>query len=165
MGEATTERRLTNLSQAARLHELSFEWSVSSAKFARFFLDGKDREAGWEAGFAELLAYKERFGHCRVPARWPENRTLGGWVDRMRVLQKGLAAGGSISGWTLRRSLATWQWEQQFAALERYRELFTAGCRVAGRKIRGVGGMGSEQACAEGSPESRTGGSDGCPRL
>ncbi|MGC6505059.1 MAG: helicase associated domain-containing protein [Coraliomargaritaceae bacterium] len=91
-------------------------------------MDEKDREARWEAGFAELLAYKERFGHCRVPARWPENRRLGGWVDRMRGRyrkgllpedqRKRLEEAGFV--W----NIATWRWEQQFAALERYRERF-----------------------------------------
>jgi len=43
------------------------------------------REANWEKGFLHLEAYKEREGHCSVPARHRENGFwLGAWVDRQR---------------------------------------------------------------------------------
>lgn len=39
----------------------------------------------WEDRYAELKAYRERFGHCEVPAKWPENKSLGGWVSTQRL--------------------------------------------------------------------------------
>ncbi len=33
----------------------------------------------WEVHFAELAAFKARFGHCRIPNRWPENTPLSQW--------------------------------------------------------------------------------------
>jgi hypothetical protein len=33
---------------------------------------------------AELTAFKARFGHCRVPVKWPENRSLSRWVQKIQ---------------------------------------------------------------------------------
>ncbi len=38
----------------------------------------------WEKRFQELLDFRERFGHCRVPSKWKEGRALGIWVDTQR---------------------------------------------------------------------------------
>ena len=55
-----------------RLDELGFVWDVV--------------EWQWEQRFAELKAFKERFGHCRVPAKnWPENPALGTWLSTQRI--------------------------------------------------------------------------------
>src|SRR5262249_55247824 len=53
----------------ARLDALGFVWD--------------EREAGWEEGFSYLKAYKEREGHCRVPAKYktPDGYRLGPWVS------------------------------------------------------------------------------------
>jgi Helicase associated domain len=54
-----------------RLGKLGFVWDPSAAD--------------WEKGFLHLKAYKEREGHCRVPARYRETGFwLGAWVDRQR---------------------------------------------------------------------------------
>ncbi|MBD0258010.1 MAG: helicase associated domain-containing protein, partial [Cytophagales bacterium] len=34
--------------------------------------------------YSQLLAFRERFGHCRVPDRWPENVKLANWVSHQR---------------------------------------------------------------------------------
>jgi hypothetical protein len=41
--------------------------------------------AKWDDMFAELKAYEKRFGHCKVPYRWPENHKLGSWVGTQRT--------------------------------------------------------------------------------
>jgi len=56
--------------RVARLEALGFEWDP--------FI------AAWETSFSALEAYKARFGDCRVPARWPENPSLGKWVSVQR---------------------------------------------------------------------------------
>jgi hypothetical protein len=42
----------------------------------------------WEQRFRELCAFKQRFGHCQVPAVWAENTPLGAWVRHQRVLHQ-----------------------------------------------------------------------------
>ena len=58
----------------ALLDRISFNWSPSASE--------------WRANYLELLAYRERFGHCRVPQEWKENRTLAKWVSTQRVRRK-----------------------------------------------------------------------------
>ena len=41
-------------------------------------------QTAWESHFADLLEFKKKHGHCRVPDRFPENPTLAGWVRRQR---------------------------------------------------------------------------------
>jgi predicted helicase len=48
-----------------------------------------DRLGGtWDERYGQLKSYKERFGDCNVPARWPENPTLGMWVNNQRAQKK-----------------------------------------------------------------------------
>ncbi len=42
----------------------------------------------WEIRFTELLAYKQRFGHTRIPSKWKENKPLGAWVHSQRAFRK-----------------------------------------------------------------------------
>jgi len=35
----------------------------------------------------EFRAFKEHYGHCRVPVHWTKNKTLGGWVSDQRALR------------------------------------------------------------------------------
>ena len=55
----------------ARLDELGFIWSA--------------REAYCETMFAELKRYRDKHGHCNVPAIWTECPKLGRWVTVQRV--------------------------------------------------------------------------------
>ena len=51
------------------------------------------RDYLWERGFANLLKFKRREGHCRVPsARKEENHNLGYWVSTQRKNQKQMSA-------------------------------------------------------------------------
>jgi hypothetical protein len=83
-------------------------------------------EAAWEEQFAALTEYKESHGHCNVPKRWPDNPALAHWVGDQRSMnrkgclpkerQRRLEALGFV--WD---SLEA-KWEEQFAALVRYRQ-------------------------------------------
>ena len=42
-------------------------------------------DAAWEKMFEALVHYKEQYGHCKVPKRWPENPKLGRWVNSQRT--------------------------------------------------------------------------------
>ncbi len=63
MGKLTEE-------QIEKLNAIGFEWD---------FL-----EARWEENFALLLAYKEKYGHCRVPKTKPEAYALYVWCNNVR---------------------------------------------------------------------------------
>ncbi len=52
------------------LEKIQFEWKV-------------DRGT-WDERFADLCAFKSRFGHTRVSVKWLEDPLLGGWVVRQR---------------------------------------------------------------------------------
>lgn len=43
-----------------------------------------NQAARWERQFAKLVAFQQRFGHCRVPKRWQEDPSLAIWVDNQR---------------------------------------------------------------------------------
>ncbi len=60
----------------ARLETLGFDWEAQCATV--------ENDAKWEIRFAELAAYHRRFGHCQVPAQWPENPELACWVRAQR---------------------------------------------------------------------------------
>jgi hypothetical protein len=38
----------------------------------------------WESMFEKLKAYKQKYGHCLVPNRYEEDRSLGSWVSTQR---------------------------------------------------------------------------------
>ena len=62
-----------------RLDKLGFVWNW--------------RDYLWERGFANLLKFKRREGHCRVPSvRKEENHNLGYWVSTQRKNQKQMSA-------------------------------------------------------------------------
>ena len=55
----------------SRLNEVGFIWDPLNAR--------------WEKGFAELVNFKKKFGHCDVPQNYSENNfDLGNWVTRQR---------------------------------------------------------------------------------
>ncbi len=40
-----------------------------------------------EERIADLRSFKNRFGHCKVPQKWSENKKLGCWVSHIRYCQ------------------------------------------------------------------------------
>ncbi len=53
-----------------RLDKLGFEWTPHVAI--------------WNKRFAELTAYRKRFGDCNVSQEWSENPQVGRWVAAQR---------------------------------------------------------------------------------
>lgn len=64
--------------QRRLLDELGFDW-VGNPIGPR---------KSWEERFRELRNFRQRFGHCQVPAMWTENTPLGSWVRHQRVLHQ-----------------------------------------------------------------------------
>jgi hypothetical protein len=57
-------------------------------QFERLGLVWSPREQYQQDFYAALLKFRKRFGHCRVPWMWEENRGLSSWVARMRAARK-----------------------------------------------------------------------------
>ena len=96
-----------------RLEEIGFVWGPHTQQ--------------WEEGFAALARFKEREGHCLVKINHKEDGydgNLGGWVNNQRTRRAGLSperierldAIGFV--W----DPITQQWEEDFAALARFKE-------------------------------------------
>jgi TPR repeat protein len=94
-----------------RLDEVGFVWDVLAT--------------AWEEGFAALLIFKEREGHCKVPAIHKEgDYNLGQWVNGQRSKKDGpsperrqrLDDVGFV--WDVLAAA----WEEGFAALVRFKE-------------------------------------------
>mmetsp|Transcript_6646 Transcript_6646/g.9711 ORF Transcript_6646/g.9711 Transcript_6646/m.9711 type:complete len:482 (+) Transcript_6646:276-1721(+) len=62
-----------------------FDWDLSA------------KDVPWETRFAELVSYKEKHGDCLVPQRYPDNPSLGVWVNCQRVENKKLSEGRKSS--------------------------------------------------------------------
>jgi hypothetical protein len=74
-----TKKALLSEKRRRRLNELGFIWERRSDQ--------------WEEGFSYLKLYKERDGHCRVPAKYKEgDYRLGRWVHVQRANQAKLPA-------------------------------------------------------------------------
>ena len=58
----------------------------------------------WDTRFEELLAYKERYGNCRVPKGWQESPQLSLWVLNQRTRKK------TIPPERVARLDGTWAW-------------------------------------------------------
>jgi len=77
--------------------------------------------SSWDERFGQLKAYKDRYGHCNVPAKWSENPQLGSWVSIQRAIfsRKQLSDDRvrrlNEIGFVWNKSVAVW--EERFAEL------------------------------------------------
>ncbi len=78
----------------------------------------------WQQKIADLTAFKERFGHCRVSSHWKENPSLAAWVSSLRRRKEELSAQQQS---TLQELGFVWSTDikkqQQHKWLSLYREL------------------------------------------
>jgi hypothetical protein len=66
-----------------KLNELSFIWSTPW-EYTKITIK---LEAQWKATYyGKLMAFKAAHGHCNVPSRWKDDRSLAEWVTLQRVL-------------------------------------------------------------------------------
>ncbi|MBF0189272.1 MAG: helicase associated domain-containing protein, partial [Magnetococcales bacterium] len=72
VGAQRTNRKTGDLDEASiqALDAIGFIWDDTVAKSEELFF--------------ELTRFQERFGHCNVPAQWPESPQLGLWVQFQR---------------------------------------------------------------------------------
>ena len=89
--------------------------------------------ANWDEHFGELLAYKQIYGNCDVPAKWSHNRYLAAWVATQRKLYDK----GRLSPERTKRlellgfNLAPFasKWDEMSAALSDYKRKY-GNCNV-----------------------------------
>ncbi len=100
-----------------RLEDIGFEWDPS--------------ESYWEKIFDALKEYKEEYGNCNVPKRWPKNKQLATWVSNQRVsYRKGILSEDRIRrlediGVELtynRKEKEEERWGEMLEALKEYKE-------------------------------------------
>lgn len=106
-------RRLGTLSaeQITQLERLGLAW--------------QPQEDRWQKNYAALVKYQRKYGHCRVPDKWPPNQTLARWVQRLRKFKhEGRLSGDWIE--RLDRIGFSWssrpRWEHCYAELVEYKK-------------------------------------------
>ena len=90
-------------------------------------------DAQWEEMFAAIVAYKDAYGDCNVPAKWPANRKLASWVVRMRRQRKKETLSRERAR-RLNEIEFVWDrndalWEEMFTALVAYKDAY-GDCNV-----------------------------------
>jgi len=115
-----SRRRTLNPQCVMRLNELGFVWDP--------------KKAGWEARFNELIAFKRKHGHCKVPQRSPDYRALATWVLVQRSRRKQLDKARLQK---LNRVGFVWDpfatvWEDMFAQLKNFKRVH-GHCRVSSK--------------------------------
>jgi superfamily II DNA or RNA helicase len=113
--EARGRGRLTD-DQIRRLDGIGFVW--------------EPRDVEWDAMFDALAQFKQSYGHCNVPLKWPDNPQLGRWSEYQRHSHRR----GKMSEYHQRR-LETlgfeWDsWEAMFATLLQFKQQY-GDCQVA----------------------------------
>jgi superfamily II DNA or RNA helicase len=63
-------KKKLSFSQIKKLEELGFEWDIKSSE--------------WIKSFEDLLLFKTKHGHCRVPITYKNNKKLAIWVHTQR---------------------------------------------------------------------------------
>lgn len=61
------------------LSMIGFDWSVCCKTVV-----------SWEKMYGRLLAFKQQYGHTRIPVKWPQDPKLGKWASRMRQQKENL---------------------------------------------------------------------------
>lgn len=81
------------------LEKIGFDWKIGIGT--------------WDERFAELCAFKERFGHARVKVKWPENPLLGAWVVSQRCKRR---KNELADQYVLRLNVIGFEWDGRTAA-------------------------------------------------
>jgi uncharacterized protein YbgA (DUF1722 family) len=80
------------LDREGLLEEIGFVWRVDRSASDEF-------ESTWKKQYEKLVEFKRNNGHCLVPKKYPEDKSLGEWVsyqrqmhtnDKLRVDREGL---------------------------------------------------------------------------
>ena len=64
-----------------KLNGIQFSWTGQARTM---MVCSGTYDAKWDASYQKLVKYKKKYGHCRVPALWPEDPSLGNWAMNQR---------------------------------------------------------------------------------
>lgn len=106
-----------------RTHCLS---SVQKRKLDRLGFDWNPDDTLWNEQFDKLVRYKKKYGDTLVPARWPENPTLAGWVVQQRTNRQNISdeRREKLESIDFVWDVNTWIWEQRFSELVEFKKRF-----------------------------------------
>jgi hypothetical protein len=108
------------------LESMGFDWMMYDAEGLR-----------WQSRYYELKIFKEKYGHCRVPSSYKENKPLISWVSRQRKREKKMPVyrkkrldeiGFSWSSDIIR--MKEEKWMQRYKKLQAFKKEY-GHCRVA----------------------------------
>lgn len=81
--------------------------------------------SGWEKRYDELVAYKARYGHCKVTSSF-KNKPLASWVmiQRSQYRQRTLSQEkiAKLSALGFQWEFPVWGWQESYEALKKYKE-------------------------------------------
>ena len=120
------EKSENEIGRIEKLSGIDFGWGATLGT-SQVTLNTK-----WDEMYAELVEYKEKNGHCKVPDSYKANgKRVGDWVNRQRILYK-LFTEGKKSSMTQERInklnslkfvwVAKVTWEERFEELVEYKE-------------------------------------------
>lgn len=66
------------------LNDIGFDWTVADLRKQKL-------DEQWSQLYRQLIDFKLRHGHCKVPYNYPENPQLGKWVGRQRYQRNKLS--------------------------------------------------------------------------
>jgi len=115
-----------------QLNNIGFIWSFKEIK-----------QTQWNKNYQELKAFKQEYGHCFVPVKYKENKTLGNWVASQRKLEainqleeakkKKLTQLGFVWSSSTQREMQSAydaQWDLNFERLKIYQQVYGT-CQVS----------------------------------
>lgn len=136
-GRFSEQRHAPHHHQQQHYHHEPHSSSVLHHPPPQPFRQQRRRQGGsaWYDRLEELRAYKERHGHCSVPQKYPENPSLGIWVNKQRMEFKQLQDGKKSSmtperiraleevGFTWAKRKGQPVWDTKFAELCEYKRI------------------------------------------
>ena len=93
---STTQKKKSSLLNAARirkLEDIGFVWNAKASKEWREadqIRKLEQSEFNWQSHFKELVEYKRKHGHTRVPKAYRKDQALSSWVFRQRSMHQRL---------------------------------------------------------------------------
>ena len=100
------EKSDMTMEQKKKLDEIGFIWNAKASEEWRAIEMRRkleDAEEMWQKRFSELVEFKAKKGHTRVPKHYPPNSSLSSWVFRQRGAYKKMMNGEKVTGVTPKR--------------------------------------------------------------
>jgi hypothetical protein len=65
------------------LDKIGFRWK-EARRNRHVGTDSISRDQKWNQQYRKLVAYERELGHCDVPHRWKDDKSLGNWISKQR---------------------------------------------------------------------------------